>query len=138
MRLLIESYGDVRVFKDRSIIGLPRYIIESIDPDFGFRYTKVLSGIWYKQKDVLKIAKEMNENIEASPNLPGVSAKITRPRKVTVKYLDKDGMIVRNDFEGLWATPVQHQIDHLNGIMYFDRLSSVKRDMLIRKAKKRR
>jgi|TARA_Y100000361_G_C10863920_1_gene190702 hypothetical protein len=62
MRLLIESYGDVRVFKDRSIIGLPRYIIESIDPDFGFRYTKVLSGIWYKQKDVLKIAKEMNEN----------------------------------------------------------------------------
>ena len=59
-----------------------------------------------------------------------------RPRKVTVKYLDKDGMIVRNDFEGLWATSVQHQIDHLNGVMYFDRLSAVKRDMLIRKAKK--
>ena len=39
MRLLIESYGDVRVFKDRSLIGLPRYIIDSIDPDFGFRYT---------------------------------------------------------------------------------------------------
>ena len=47
-------------------------------------------------------------------------------------------MIERNDFEGLWATSVQHQIDHLNGVMYFDRLSAVKRDMLIRKAKKRR
>ena len=34
MRLLVESYGDVRVFKDRSLIGLPRYIIETIDPDF--------------------------------------------------------------------------------------------------------
>ena len=45
MRLLVESYGDVRVFKDRSLIGLPRYIIESIDPDFGFRYTKVISGV---------------------------------------------------------------------------------------------
>ena len=62
MRLLIESYGDVRVFKDRSLIGLPRYIIESIDPDFGFRYTKIFSGVWYKQKQVLDIAKEMNEN----------------------------------------------------------------------------
>ncbi len=62
MRLLIESYGDVRVFKDRSLIGLPRYVIESIDPDFGFRYTKIFSGVWYKQKQVLEIAKEMNEN----------------------------------------------------------------------------
>ena len=62
MRLLIESYGDVRVFKDRSIIGLPRYIIESIDPDFGFRYTKILSAIWYKKEDALRIAKEINEN----------------------------------------------------------------------------
>ena len=57
-------------------------------------------------------------------------------KKVTVKYLGKDGIIVRSDFEGLWATSVQHQIDHLNGIMYFDRLSSLKRDMLIRRAKK--
>ena len=59
MRLLIESYGDIRVFKDRSLIGLPRYIIESIDPDFGFRHTKVFSGVWYNRKTVLEIAKEM-------------------------------------------------------------------------------
>ena len=41
------------------------------------------------------------------------------------------------DFVGLWATSVQHQIDHLNGRMYFDRLSKVKRDMLVRKARKK-
>ena len=41
MRLLIENYGDVRIFKDRSLFGLPRYIVEEIDPDLGFRYTKV-------------------------------------------------------------------------------------------------
>lgn len=86
--------------------------------------------------EILQVSKEMTEHIEASPNLPGVSAAIKRPKKVTVKYLGKDGIIVRSDFEGLWATSVQHQIDHLNGIMYFDRLSSLKRDMLIRRAKK--
>ena len=86
--------------------------------------------------EILQVSKEMNEFTEASPNLPGVSAKIKRPRKITVRYLDKEGMIVRSDFEGLWATSVQHQIDHLNGIMYFDRLSALKRDILLRRAKK--
>ena len=45
-------------------------------------------------------------------------------------------MIARRDFEGLWATSVQHQIDHLAGRMYFDNLSRVKRDMLLKKARK--
>lgn len=62
MRLLVDTFDNVRVFKDRSIIGLPRWVIESTDPDFGFRYTKVLSGIWYKKDDALRIAKEINES----------------------------------------------------------------------------
>ena len=78
----------------------------------------------------------MREYTEASPNLPGVSSKIWRPRGVTVAYLDKIGTRVRKDFVGLWATSLQHQIDHLNGKMYFDNLSQVKRKMLIAKAKK--
>ena len=73
---------------------------------------------------------------EASPNLPGYSAKIARPAKVTVSFTDHEGNHVTKDFENLWATSVQHQIDHLAGRMYFDRLSKVKRDMLLRKAQK--
>jgi len=73
---------------------------------------------------------------EASPNLPGVSAKIIRPDPVTVAFTDHHGMRVRREFTGLWATSVQHQIDHLNGGMFFDNLSKVKRDMLLRKARK--
>jgi peptide deformylase len=46
-------------------------------------------------------------------------------------------MRVRQTFEDLWATSVQHQIDHLNGMMYIDRLSKTKRDMLLRKARKK-
>jgi len=85
---------------------------------------------------VLDASSIMNEHEEASPNLPGVYAKVKRPRGVAVRFMDETGMYVRRDFVGLEATSVQHQIDHLNGKMYFDRLSKVKRDMLLRRARK--
>ncbi len=86
--------------------------------------------------EVLHASVQPRDHEEASPNLPGVSAKVTRPRAVTVKFLNENGEIEERDFVGLWATSVQHQIDHLNGKMYFDRLSKMKRDMLLRKAQK--
>ncbi len=73
---------------------------------------------------------------EASPNLPGVSARVKRPARVTVTFTDADGDRVKQDFEDIWATSVQHQIDHLNGRMYFDNLSRTKRDMLMKKARR--
>ncbi|MAY89327.1 MAG: peptide deformylase [Pseudooceanicola sp.] len=86
--------------------------------------------------EVLHASVEFRDHEEASPNLPGVSAKISRPRAVTVRYMDDTGAVVERDFVGLEATSVQHQIDHLAGRMYFDRLSKVKRDMLLRRARK--
>lgn len=86
--------------------------------------------------EILHASEILREHDEASPCLPGVSAKIKRPRAVTVRFLNIDGNVEEKDFVGLWATSVQHQIDHLNGKMYFDRLSKVKRDMLLRRAKK--
>ena len=86
--------------------------------------------------EVLHASVEFRDHEEASPNLPGVSAKISRPRAVTVRYVDDTGAVVERDFVGLEATSVQHQIDHLAGRMYFDRLSKVKRDMLLRRARK--
>ncbi len=79
---------------------------------------------------------QLRAHEEASPNLPGVSAVIERPRAVTVRFLNAAGALEERDFVGLWATSVQHQIDHLAGRMYFDRLSKLKRDMLLRKARK--
>jgi peptide deformylase len=87
---------------------------------------------------VLHSSVEPREHQEGSPNLPGVWAKVTRPRAVTVRFLNRDGQWDRQDFVGLWATSVQHQIDHLAGKMFFDRLTRVKRDMLIKKAAKLR
>ena len=88
--------------------------------------------------EVLHASVEMRDHDEASPNLPGVWATISRPRAVTVRFLNEDGETEERDFVGLWATSVQHQIDHLNGRMYFDRLSKLKRDRLLKKAAKNR
>jgi peptide deformylase len=86
--------------------------------------------------EVLHASVQPREHEEASPCLPGVSAKIERPRAVTVRFLNERSEVEERDFVGLWATSVQHQIDHLAGKMYFDRLSKMKRDMLLRKARK--
>jgi peptide deformylase len=86
--------------------------------------------------EVLHASVQLREHEEASPNLPGVSALIQRPRAVTVRFLNAEGLTEERDFIGLWATSVQHQIDHLAGKMYFDHLSPLKRKMLIAKAAK--
>jgi peptide deformylase len=85
---------------------------------------------------ILHASHELRLHEEASPNLPGLSASLERPRAVTVRFMNEAGMYDRHDFVGLWATSVQHQIDHLDGKMYFDRLSRTKRDMLLKKARK--
>ncbi len=96
------------------------------------------SAVRMANPEILHASVQPREHEEASPNLVGVSAKISRPRAVTVRYMDENGETVDKDFVGLWATSVQHQIDHINGKMYFDHLSKTKRAMLIKKAQKRR
>ncbi|MEL6618168.1 MAG: peptide deformylase [Pseudomonadota bacterium] len=85
---------------------------------------------------VLSAGSEMDKGTEASPCLPGVSADIARPGTVVVRFLNDQGQWDRRHFSGLEARSVQHQIDHLAGRMYFDNLGRVKRDMLLRKARK--
>lgn len=68
---------------------------------------------------------------EASPNLPGISAEVERPRAVTLRYLDETGAEVERDFVHLWATSAQHQLDHLDGKVYLDRLKPARRQRLL-------
>ena len=88
--------------------------------------------------EILQISKELYEVHEASPNVPGISARMQRPKVVSVQYLNSDGDLENRDFEDLWSTSVQHQIDHLNGKMFFHNLSKLRRDMLLRRARKKK
>ena len=86
--------------------------------------------------EILHESVQLRAHEEASPNLPGVSAPVSRPRAVTVRFLNDAGEIEDRDFVGLWATSVQHQIDHLDGRLYVDRLSPLRRKMLVARSAK--
>ena len=88
--------------------------------------------------EVIHASVQLRKHEEASPNLPGISAIIERPRAVTVRYLNEAGEVEERDFVGLWATSVQHQIDHLEGRVFIDRLGPVRRKMLIARLQKLR
>lgn len=86
--------------------------------------------------EILHASVKSRDHDEASPNLPGVHARIVRPRAVTVRFINQTGETEDRDFVGLWATSVQHQIDHLNGKLYVDHLSPLRRKMLVTKSAK--
>ncbi len=85
---------------------------------------------------VLEASAETFAHPEASPCLPGVHAEMVRPARVRVGYLDETGAETERWFEELWATSVQHQIDHIAGRMFFDNLSRLKRERLLKRARK--
>ncbi|AXQ92440.1 peptide deformylase [Cereibacter azotoformans] len=86
--------------------------------------------------EILHASGQFREHEEGSPNLPGATAVISRPRAVTVRFLNPAGEMEERDFVDIWATSVQHQIDHLNGKLYIDHLSALKRKMVIAKSEK--
>lgn len=73
---------------------------------------------------------------EASPNLPGFVEEVVRPLRTEVRYLDDTGAEVTREFANIWSTSVNHQIDHLNGKMFFDRLPAMRRQRLLQRARK--
>lgn len=87
--------------------------------------------------EILHASVKLRSHDEGSPNIPGFRAVVERPRAVTVRYLDENGVACEKDFVGLWATSVQHQIDHLNGKLFVDHLSPLKRRMILGKHTKR-
>ena len=84
--------------------------------------------IWESEDSI-----EMQEGCLSFPNL---FADVTRPSRVRVRYLDLDGNPAEREFDDMWARCAQHEIDHLNGILFVDRISRLKRQMIVRKAKR--
>jgi peptide deformylase len=75
---------------------------------------------------------------EGCLSVPEHYSDVVRPAKVTVRYLDRDGKKQEMACEGLLATCVQHEIDHLDGILFIDHISALKRNMILRKLLKAR
>ena len=73
---------------------------------------------------------------EGCLSLPEHYAEVVRPAAITVRYLDRDGEIRELDADGVLATCIQHEMDHLEGILFVDHLSALKRNMILRKLAK--
>ncbi|MGR3578035.1 MAG: peptide deformylase, partial [Sagittula sp.] len=66
-------------------------------------------------------------------SIPDQYAEVERPKVVDVEWLDRDGVLRTETFDGLWATCVQHEIDHLDGKLFIDYLKPLRRQMITRK-----
>ena len=79
---------------------------------------------------------EQNTYEEGCLSIPEQYADVTRPAEVKVRWLSLDGSTQEEHFDGLWATCVQHEIDHLNGKLFIDYLTPLKRQLITRKMQK--
>ena len=86
--------------------------------------------------EIVKSAEETRVHEEGCLSLPEVRVEIERPASVTVRYTDRDGKRQELLADGLLATAIQHEIDHLNGKLIIDYLSKLKRDIIVRRFKK--
>lgn len=83
--------------------------------------------------EVTWVSDETSVYEEGCLSIPEQYAEVTRPAEVRVRWTDVDGKAQEEQFDGLWATCVQHEIDHLNGKLFIDYLSGMKRQMITRK-----
>ncbi len=88
--------------------------------------------------EIVAVSDEDRVYEEGCLSVPEHYAEVTRPAEVTVTYLDETGTRRRQSFDGLLATVVQHEMDHLDGILFIDHLSNLKRNMILRKLLKSR
>jgi len=112
---------------------LTRVIVLDIDRE------EVKTGpIVMANPEVIEASEEDATYEEGCLSVPEHYSDVVRPAKVTVRYLDRDGATQELSCEGLLATCVQHEIDHLDGILFIDHISSLKRNMILRKLLKAR
>jgi len=86
--------------------------------------------------EITSQSEKTQEFNEGSLSFPGIAAKVTRPAKIEVAYLDGQGESQTMKADGFLATIIQHEIDYLNGIIYLDYLSKIKRERLVKKTVK--
>jgi len=98
----------------------------------------VRKPVAFVNPELLWVSDETSTYNEGCLSIPEQYAEVARPSRCRVKWLDGDGKEHEQEFDGLMATCIQHEIDHLNGVLFTDHLSKLKRDMLMKKLAKAR
>ena len=115
-------------------VGIPkRILVIDITKD-----DEAKNPLSFINPEIIDPAETLNSFEEGCLSVPGVFEEIERPDECTVKYLDKDGIEQNVRCKGMLATVIQHEMDHLNGVVFVDHLSKLKRDRAIKKSIKSR
>ena len=91
---------------------------------------------FFVNPQILWASEEVLPYEEGCLSVPEIYDEVERPAKVRVRYLDYDGQVVEEEAEGLFAVCIQHEIDHLDGVLFLDHLSRLKRDRAISRVRK--
>jgi peptide deformylase len=86
--------------------------------------------------EILWASEELSTCQEGCLSIPDVFEDVERPTRVRARYLDRDGRAQEIEADGILATCLQHEIDHLNGVLFIDHISRLKRDRIMRKFRK--
>ena len=84
--------------------------------------------------EIISFGKNIEEREEGCLSIPGYNANVKRPSSLKVSYIDENKKNVTLEANGLLATCIQHEIDHLNGILFIDHISKLKREIILKKA----
>jgi peptide deformylase len=91
---------------------------------------------YFVNPEILWASEDTAPYEEGCLSIPEVYEEVERPARVRIRYLNYHGEQVEEDAEGLFAVCIQHEMDHLNGVLFIDHLSRLKREQAIRKVKK--
>ena len=115
-------------------VGVPkRVIVLDIAPKDGPR-----NPMFFVNPEIIKKSDNNSTYEEGCLSVPGQFAEIDRPDKCHIKYLDYHGQSKEIKAEGMLATCIQHEMDHLEGILFIDYLSKLKKSMIIKKLSKQK
>lgn len=85
---------------------------------------------------IIETSGGTEKGIEGCLSIPGIEEKVARPAQVVVEAWDPEGTRVRIEAEGLLARAIQHELDHLDGVLFLDRLSPLKRELALKRWKR--
>ena len=98
----------------------------------------VRAPLVFVNPELVSVSEETALYNEGCLSIPDQYAEVERPARCRVKWLDGEGAAHEADFDGLLSTCIQHEIDHLNGVLFIDHISRLKRDMVLKKLAKAR
>ena len=98
----------------------------------------IKSPRFFVNPEIIAKSDELAPYEEGCLSVPDIFDEILRPAKVTLSYLNYQGDAITEEAEGLFATCIQHEMDHLEGVLFIDHLSRLKRDRAVAKVKKQK